>query len=81
MIIADITRHLDYTPFQPFTLRIADGHEYPVPTIDHIYLPPGGKQVIIADDEGVTVAIPALLITGFVRESPESQPQPTQPEG
>ena len=69
-MIADIRRHLEISPFQPFALRTADGREYAVPTVDHIYLPPGAKRVVIADDQGITVAIPALFITGFVQGMP-----------
>jgi hypothetical protein len=53
-------------PSNPFALRTADAHEYPVPTIDHIYLPPGASRVVVADDEGVVVVLPALLISGLV---------------
>ncbi len=76
MIITDIIEHLKVTPFQPFALRTAGGREYPVPSIDHVYLPPGAKRVIVADDEGVTVALPVLLITGFVQGVPSPRVDP-----
>lgn len=66
-MIGDIRKHLLLTPFVPFAVRTADGREYPVPTIDHIYLPPGAGRVVVSDDEGFTVAIPALLISGLVQ--------------
>lgn len=62
----DIRKHLDITPFVPFTIRTADGREYPVPTIDHIYLPPKGGRVIISDDEGAVSVLPGLMISGLV---------------
>jgi len=68
-MIGDIRKHLEITPFVPFTVRTADGHEYRVPTIDHIYLPPTGARVVISDDQGVVVVLPGLLISGLVRES------------
>jgi hypothetical protein len=68
-MIADIRKHLEIVPFVPFAVRTADGREYPVPTVDHVYLPPGGSRVVIANDEGVTVALPALLISGLVQGS------------
>ena len=58
--------------FRPFALRTSDGHEYAVPTIDHIYLPPTGGRVVISDDEGVVVVLPGLLISGLVH-APTSQ--------
>lgn len=72
-MIGDIRRHLDVTPFVPFAVRTADGREYPVPTIDHIYLPPGSGRVVISDDEGITVALPALLISGLGQARPAPQ--------
>ena len=65
----DIRKHLEISPFVPFTVRTADGREYAVPTIDHIYLPPTGGRVVISDDEGVVVVLPGLLISGLVHAS------------
>jgi hypothetical protein len=62
----DIRKHLQVAPFVPFAVRTADGHKYPVPTIDHIYLPPAGGRVVISDDEGVVVVLPGLLISGLL---------------
>jgi len=72
-MIADIRKHLEIIPFAPFAVRTADGREYPVPTIDHVYLPPGGTRVVVSDDEGVTVALPALLISGLVQGSSDGK--------
>jgi hypothetical protein len=66
-MIEDIRRRLELTPFVPFSVRTADGQEYPVPTIDHIWLPPGGRRVVISDARGVTVVLPALMISGLIR--------------
>ena len=65
----DIRKHLEITPFIPFAVRTAEGREYAVPTIDHIYLPPTGGRVVISDDEGVVVLLPGLLISGLVHSS------------
>jgi len=65
----DIRKHLEITPFVPFSVRTADGREYAVPTVDHIYLPPTGGRVVISDDEGVVVVLPGLLISGVVHAS------------
>lgn len=61
----DIRKHLQITPFVPFAVRTADGREYTIPTIDHIYLPPTGGRVVISDDEGVVVVLPGLMISGL----------------
>ena len=68
-MIGDIRKHLEITPFVPFSVRLADGGEYPVPTIDHIYLPPTGGRVVISDDQGIVVVLPGLLISGLVHAS------------
>ena len=75
-MIGDIRKHLEISPFIPFRVRTADGREYPVPTLDHIYLPPGGGRVVISDDAGIVVVLPALLLSGLVytEETPQSIP-------
>jgi hypothetical protein len=71
-MIGDIRKHLEITPFVPFVIRTADGREYPVPTIDHIYLPPTSGRVVISDDEGLVVVLPGLLISGLAH-APSSE--------
>ena len=65
----DIRKHIQETPFVPFLIRTTDGHEYPVPTVDHIFLPPTGGRVVISDDEGVVIVLPGLHITGLVHSA------------
>jgi hypothetical protein len=65
-MIGDIRKRLEIAPFVPFALRTADGKEYPVPTIDHVYLPPSGSRVVVSDDEGIVVVLPGLMISGLV---------------
>ena len=72
-MIGDIRKHLLITPFVPFAARTADGREFPAPTIDHICLPPGSGREVISDDEGITLALPALLISGLVQAKSASQ--------
>ena len=62
----DIRKHLEISPFVPFIVRTSYGREYPVPTIDHIYLPPSGGRVVISDYAGVVVVLPGLMISGLV---------------
>ncbi len=65
-MVSDIRKHLAKTPFAPFTVRTADGQQYPVPTRDHIYIPPGPSRIIVSDDEGISAILPALLISGII---------------
>ena len=75
-MIGDIRKHLGISPFIPFRVRTADGHEYPVPTIDHIYLPPGNGRVVVSDDAGIVVVLPTLLISGILYTDVAPQPTP-----
>jgi hypothetical protein len=72
-MVGDIRKHLGITPFVPFSIRTADGREYPVPTVDHIYLPPTGGRMVISDDAGVVVVLPGLLISGLVHTTPSTE--------
>ena len=65
-MIGDIRKHLADSLFVPFIIRLGSGHEYPVPTIDHIYLPPGSTRVVVSDDEGLVSILPALHINGLI---------------
>ena len=78
-MLSEIRKLLEVTPFRPFAVRIVDGHEYPVPTVDHIYLPPGARSVIVSDDQGVTVSFPAFYVTGLVQTLP-SEPNGATPQ-
>ena len=49
----------------PFTLRMTDGREYPVPHRDYISLPPKSSYVIVYDDAGHFTALPLLTMMGL----------------
>lgn len=49
----------------PFTLRMADGKEYPVPHRDHIPLPPNASYVIVYDNKGGFTVLPLLTMSGL----------------
>ena len=49
----------------PFTLRMADGKEYPVLHRDYISLPPKASYVIVYDDHGHFTVLPLLTMTGL----------------
>lgn len=70
-MVGDIRKHLEIVPLTPFRLRTAEGHEYLVPTVDHIYLPPDNARVVVSDNEGVIVVPPALRISGLLHAKPE----------
>ncbi len=49
----------------PFTLRMADGKECPVPHPDRISLPPNASYVIVYDDQGRFTVLLLLTMTGL----------------
>ncbi len=76
-MIDAIRKHLEMTPFMPFRVRTSDGHEYPVPTIDHIYLPPGSAWVIVSDDDGIVAVLPTRQVSGLLHAPNAPEPTPS----
>lgn len=59
----DIRKLIHATPFVPFTIRLADGGQLRVASVDHIAVPPtAGRVFVFGDDERYDV-ISALMIT------------------
>jgi hypothetical protein len=70
-MIADIRQLLRAQPFVPFTIHVADGREYLVPTPDHAHVYPSGGRVSVFTDDDRTFILPALLLSGIALDSPE----------
>ena len=68
-MIADLRDRCDKARFLPFTIRTSDGHDYAVPTIDHICFPPGGRRVVVANDKGIVSILTPLHITGIIEQA------------
>ena len=72
---ADIHQHLQAQPFVPFTVRVADGREYRIPTPDHAHVYPSGGRVSIYTDDDKEFILPALLLSGSALDGVQaSQP-------
>ena len=71
---ADIRQHLQAQPFMPFTVYVADGREYRVPTPDHAHVYPSGGRVSIYTDDKEFV-LPALLLSGLALDGVQA-PRP-----
>jgi hypothetical protein len=56
----------------PFTLRMADGQEYPVPHRDYIWLPPNASYVMVYEDDGHFTVLPLLTMTGLRSKTSDS---------
>src|SRR5712671_823579 len=57
-MIADIRRHLEAAPFEPFTIVTSSGKRYAVASADHASVNPTGTRVVVwfNDDASVTIA-------------------------
>lgn len=74
-MLSEIRERLEKTPFVPFRIRMADGHEYSVPTIDHVWLSPSGGGVAVEGDHGGIALLPSRLISGILTsyEAPDTK--------
>lgn len=68
-MIADIRECLKAQPFIPFTIHVADGRDYRVPTPDHAHVYPSGGRVVIFTDIDTAVILPGLLLSGIALDS------------
>ena len=65
MAIDELRKWIVATPFQPFTINIADGRRIPVTGRDFILIPSGkGRMVVVYQLNGEYDFIDAMLITG-----------------
>ena len=65
MTIEQLRKAQHAQPFKPFSLRTADGHEYPVPHPDFLWIPPPGRTVMIADRDGAVDIVDLLLVAAL----------------
>jgi len=50
-------------PFRPFTIRTADGRDFPIEHPERTWATPGGRVVFVATSEDSAAAIDLLLVT------------------
>jgi hypothetical protein len=70
MDIQGIREALHREPFQPFTIRLADGRGLPVPHSDYVAL--GQRRIIIVDQNDHWSVIEPLLIVSLDYNAPAS---------
>jgi hypothetical protein len=51
------------SPFQPFTVRMADGRTFPVLHPDFLSISPTGRTAVIYDTQGSASIVDLLLMT------------------
>jgi len=75
---SDIHKLAHASPFVPFTIRLADGGQLRVSTIDHIAVPPAGGRIFVFGDDDRYDVISALMIARITvdrEETPRNQVQ------
>ena len=58
---------LNAQPFQPFTVRMADGNAYLVPARDFVSLSPNGRTLVIFGEAGKIKLLDSMLVTEIER--------------
>ncbi len=66
---ADIREKLDERPFVPFTIHVADGRTFAVPTPDHAHVQPNRARIVVFTEDGALHILPGLLISGITVDS------------
>jgi hypothetical protein len=68
-MIDETRKQLGYVPFVSFSIRVSDGREYSVPTVDHPYITPRGNRLIVIDDKDTVAILGPLHINGVIRQT------------
>jgi hypothetical protein len=68
MTTEQLQRHIRKSPFTPFVIRIADGHELPIPHPEFIAHAPGAHTAAVALPDGTIETIDLLLVTALVEQ-------------
>jgi hypothetical protein len=60
------------TPFQPFTIRMADGRQFPIPHPDFLSMSPTGRTAVIFQTDGSASIVDLLLLTELELSPPST---------
>ena len=63
MTIEPLKTTLRASPFQPFTIRMADGRQFRVPHPDFLAMSPSGRTAVIFLEDGSASIVDLLLMT------------------
>jgi hypothetical protein len=78
--IDDLKRLKDHRPFQPFRLRLTDGHEIEIRHPDAIAWDDGERRTVLAISKGEHYWLDVALVTALVGKVPV-EPTSEQPNG
>lgn len=68
MDIAGVREALHAQPFEPFTIRLADGRALPIPHPDFVAVTP--RRVIVVAEDGSWTVVEPILITSLDHPAP-----------
>lgn len=63
------------TPFEPFTIHMADGREVPVPHPEFIMLPPQSRTCVVWEDDAKAFGFIDLLLVTQLTVKPNGKPK------
>jgi hypothetical protein len=62
------------TPFQPFTIRMADGRHFLIPHPDFLSMSPSGRTAVVYHADGSASIVDLLLMTELELSPPATSP-------
>ena len=60
-------------PFQSFTVRMADGREFPIPHPDFLSISPPGRSAVVFHPDGSASIVDLLLMTELEVSPPKAR--------
>lgn len=77
MTVEPLRATIKAVPFRPFSLRLSDGREIPIPHPDFImYAPTNPRIVVVTTPDGTVEILDVLLILGFTIPLPAAAAGP-----
>jgi hypothetical protein len=68
-------------PFRPFQVKLADGRTFRIDHPEFIAVSPNGREMVIYDNEGMSLIEMLMVVEVRMARSPETQEEPgTQTE-
>ena len=71
MHLNEIKELRDQAPFKPFALELDNGRRVNVPHGDCLFIPPGGRFVIVADEQHLDIIEPSHVSAVVLSNGPK----------
>ena len=65
MRIDEVRKVYHEQPFQPFTIRVADGHEYTVKHPEFLSISVSGRSIVVSTPDDLHELIDVMMITSI----------------